>query len=169
MIVFLVGPMGAGKSTIGKKLSQKLNAPFIDMDIVIVEQAKTDIPTIFAQYGEAYFRDLEHQCLAQILEEYKDQTVVIAGGGGIAQRKDNAQLIKDNTCCLYLNLPVEIQYQRVKGDPNRPMLKGGDERERLNALYQNRHPQFVAIAKATIDASLSKSKVVANCLEQIQK
>ena len=175
--IFLVGPMGAGKTTIGKLLAQSLSGSFLDHDDYIIEQAKMSIPDIFAKYGEAHFRQLEHDCLASLLnpnssyEHIKKpdtMPLVIAGGGGIAQRADNRELIKEHSLCLYLYLDVEHQYDRVKDDTNRPMIHVSDIKTRLSDLFSVRDPQFREIALAIIDTNNDKESIVNQALEVLE-
>lgn len=168
--IFLVGPMGAGKTTIGKLLAASLSGSFIDHDDYIIEQANMSIPDIFAKHGEAYFRQLEHECLAKLLEQntLNHKPLVIAGGGGIAQREDNRALIKDYSLCLYLHLNVEQQYERVKDDKNRPMIHVSDIKQRLNDLFTIRDPQFREIALAIIETNDDKERIVARALEALE-
>ena len=105
--VFLVGPMGAGKSTIGRQLSQRFEGGFVDLDNYIVKVAGKSIPDIFEHDGEAYFRQLEHDCLEAILTGVSTRLTqeqipnplpaIVAGGGGVAMREDNRQLISDHS------------------------------------------------------------------------
>lgn len=163
--VFLVGPMGAGKSTLGRQLGYKFSGGFVDLDDYIVKVAGKSIPKIFEEDGEPYFRQLEHDCLEAILtgkserippEHIRDPLPsIIAGGGGVAMREDNRALIKAHTLCMYLYLDVDKQYARVKGDSNRPMIKVDDVRQRLSDLFATRDPQYREIATIVLDSSES--------------
>lgn len=168
--IFLVGPMGAGKSTVGKALAQKLHGDFFDLDELIVNKAGMSIPDMFKR-GETYFRDFEHKCLAEcLLKPFAgDKQVIIAGGGGVAGREDNRQLIKRQSLCIYLKAPVEVQYKRVNGDENRPMLKADDVFERLQQLFAIRDPLFNEVSSFTVDASALVEKVVSECVSYIEK
>lgn len=167
--IFLVGPMGAGKSTVGKALAQALQCDFFDLDELIVQRAGMAIPEMFKQ-GEPFFRNFEHQCLAACLLKPYAKQVVIAGGGGVAGREDNRQLIRRQSVCVYLKAPVEVQYARVNGDENRPMLKSenDDVLGRLKQLFAIRDPLFNEVAKMTLDATLPVSEVVTACLAQLK-
>lgn len=174
--IFLVGPMGAGKTTIGKRLASALHGNFLDHDDYIIEQAKMTIPQIFDTYGEPYFRDLEHRCLQSLLDpNFQAQDMlkpvpapnVIAGGGGIAQRADNRALIKEHSLCLYLHLPVGKQYERVKGDTNRPMIQVEDIYARLQALFAVRDIQFREIATCIIDTDDTIDNIVTKTLSAL--
>ncbi len=176
--IFLVGPMGAGKTTIGKALASALGRSFLDHDDLIVNLMHMSIPDIFAQYGEPYFRDLEHDCLSLLLtgdfSRFSREQMyaaigsdklpaVIAGGGGIAMRADNRALIKEHAQCLYLHIDVEVQYQRVKDDTNRPMIYVDDIKGRLSELFTKRDPQWREIAHAIIEADDSIAHIVQKC------
>lgn len=168
--IFLVGPMGAGKSTIGKALAQSLNGAFFDLDELIIDNAGMSIPDMFKR-GEPYFRDFEHWCLAKCLlqpaalhmEVPVGGYVVIAGGGGVAGREDNRQLIKRYSKCVYLKASVEVQFARVNGDPNRPMLKADDVFARLQQLFYVRDPLFNEVAQIVVNSELPVEQVVADC------
>lgn len=161
--VFLVGPMGAGKSTLGRQLGHRFEGGFVDLDDYIVKVAGKSIPKIFEEDGEPYFRQLEHDCLEAILtgkseriapEFIKDPLpTIIAGGGGVAMREDNRALIKAHTLCMYLYLDVDKQYARVNGDSNRPMINVDDVRQRLADLFEKRDPQYREIATIVLDSS----------------
>ena len=208
--IVLVGPMGAGKTTIGKALALRLQGSFADMDDIIVRTAHgMSIPEIFKQHGEPYFRQLEHDCLEQTLKSYAPlpngalaaspataqsevhaavqreaqataprsahaegnelNLCILAGGGGIAMAEANRALLKEYSICLYLNLPVEQQYERVKGDTNRPMLYAPDVKERLQNLYASRDPQYRDAAATIIDANASISEVVNRCCQALKQ
>lgn len=191
--VFLVGPMGAGKTTVGRELAKALGGKFLDHDDLIVKLAKASIPDIFAAHGEPYFRDFEHDSLSSLLtgdtsrfsqdelddalaalgashdtSEASATPLVIAGGGGIAGRADNRALIRDYSTCLYLHLPVEVQYERVKDDKNRPMIHVQDIKARLQELMEKRDPQWREIASAIIETDNTVDAIVAQCVELLK-
>ena len=95
------------------------------------------------------------------------QPVVIAGGGGIAGREDNRALIKAHSLCLYLHLPVEVQYLRVKDDTNRPMIHVSDIKARLRDLMEQRDPQWREIASAIVETDNSVKEIVAQCVSTL--
>lgn len=176
-VIFLVGPMGAGKTTVGRALAQDLGVDFLDHDELIVALAGCSIPEIFAHHGEAYFRQLEHDCLAAVLTADHSRfsvaemqaalagtkPLVIAGGGGIAGRADNRALLKDHSSCIYLHLPVAVQYERVKDDTNRPMIHVKDIQARLQELMVQRDPQWREIAAAIVETDAPVEHIVAQC------
>lgn len=94
---------------------------------------------------------------------------VLAGGGGVVCREDNRQLIKRHSICVYLHVPVEVQYERVKGDDDRPMLKSDDVFERLQELFALREPWFNEVAKIKLDATLPIDQVVSHAIEQLKQ
>lgn len=169
--------MGAGKTTVGRALAQKLEGSFLDHDDFIVQLAQKSIPQIFEQDGESYFRQFEHDCLEFLLTGKSDRfdqsllpenmPTVIAGGGGVAMRDDNRALIKDNSLCIYLHLDVEHQYERVKDDTNRPMIYVDDIKARLQSLFESRDPQYHSIAAIVVDTNCPIKDVVKRCLQGV--
>lgn len=114
--IFLVGPMGSGKSTVGKQLAQKLKSNFIDTDVLIEAKEGLSVPTIFAEKGEKYFRQLEHQVIACIGEG------VVATGGGLPVFNNNMEVLKKLGKVFYLEVNAKTAMARMSNDNNRPLL-----------------------------------------------
>ncbi len=148
--IVLVGPMGCGKSTVGKVLAQLLQRDFLDLDDKIVRDNGMTIPEIFAQFSEEGFRLRETQALRAALA---DCSCVIASGGGIASREENRALLKEQARCVYLYCPVETQYQRTLNDRNRPMIQAADPKKRLTELFAVRDPQYREVSMVAVDSS----------------
>lgn len=143
--LFLVGPMGSGKTTLGKGLASALNIPFIDMDDEIIAEDGRVIPEIFRQDGEEGFRKIETAVLKKVLDR-KPGFCVISGGGGIILKEENRNHIINNTLCLYLYCNVDTQFARVAGDSNRPVIAGDkDQRAKLEQVFAVRDPLFCSM------------------------
>ena len=138
----LVGLMGAGKSSIGRRLARKLKLPLVDLDEVIVEHAGCTIPQIFKQRGEDGFRQLESQLLGECL----GQPSVLATGGGIVMRKKNRELLQAHPPVIWLKASPEFLAARIDGDSNRPLIAAGDTLNKLQALAEIRYPLYEACA-----------------------
>lgn len=136
--IYLIGMMGAGKSTVGQDLSRKLGYKFLDTDDLIKKVAGQSISDIFAKEGEEKFRDLESQVLSQICA-YKQ--LVIATGGGIVLRSMNWSYLRHGII-IWLNVPVEALYQRLKGDTTRPLLQHPDPLGQLQNILEQRQTLY---------------------------
>ncbi len=159
-----MGPMGSGKTTLGKALAQKLKVDFIDVDDEIVKKAGKSIPEIFDKSGESGFRDIETLVLKEILTAHA-KFCVISGGGGIIMRPENRSLIVENTTCLYLYCSVAVQFQRAGGDSNRPVIaKVADQKCRLAEVFSIRDPLFRDICHITVDTG---SHSLESCLDYV--
>lgn len=119
MLIYLIGFMGAGKTTVGCLLAEQLNRPFIDLDDVVVQRSTLTIPQIFERFGEAYFRQLESDALCDLSQQ---DGKVIATGGGIILSEQNRSILKASGFSIYLDWPTEILAQRVLAETNRPLL-----------------------------------------------
>jgi shikimate kinase len=155
--IYLIGLMGAGKTTIGKQLAKALKIPFYDSDKVIEESTGVDIPTIFEFEGEEGFRDREQKTIRKLTEM---KGIVLATGGGTVLREANRALLKENGFIVYLQCSIERILERTRRDTQRPLLKTENPRERLQALLSQRHPIYLACADYKIDTGLNKSKTV---------
>lgn len=142
--VFLVGPMGAGKTTIGRHLATELSLPFMDTDHEIEERCGANIPWIFDVEGEEGFRLREHKVLQDICES---APAVIATGGGIVMREDNRALLKDYGVAVYLYATVNQQLARTSKDRSRPLLNNADPKAVLSDLMVIRDPFYKDVAK----------------------
>lgn len=134
--IILIGFMGAGKTTIGKRLAETAGMRFADTDQLIEEQAGRAISDIFAREGETYFRDLETRLLYRLQEE--EEPAVIAVGGGLPVREKNRELLRKLGTVVYLKAEVETLVNRLSGDTSRPKLQGGDLREKIISLMDAR-------------------------------
>jgi 3-dehydroquinate synthase/shikimate kinase/3-dehydroquinate synthase len=141
-VIVLVGFMGAGKTTVGHLLSERMGLPFVDSDLVIEQRAGRSIRQIFADDGEPAFRALEHQVIAELLD---GQEMVLALGGGAAQYPDTITLLK-SVPVVYLEVGYQEALLRVAGDEYRPMLARPD----LESLYQRRLTVYQAVATLTV-------------------
>lgn len=140
--IYLVGPMGAGKTTIGKLLAKHLGREFIDCDWYIVEQTGADIPWIFEKEGEFGFRERETRALMDLTAM---SDIVMATGGGAVGRAENRELLKQGLV-IYLDASVDTQLARTKKDKNRPLLQSDNPRAVLEELYQKRNPLYREVA-----------------------
>lgn len=147
--LFLVGPMGAGKSTVGRRIARALGLRFVDLDQAIEEEAGSSIALIFELQGEAAFRARESATLARLAG---DQGLVLATGGGSVLAEGNRRLLQERGFVLYLEAPVELQLERLARDRSRPLLRGPDRVQRLRELAQARDPLYRAVADLTITA-----------------
>lgn len=137
--IFLVGFMGAGKTTVGNILAKKLKLTFIDLDEVIEKERNLTIQEIFSRYGEDFFRDAETKALRSIAD--KDRYVV-ATGGGVVLRKENWQIMIANGITVYLRAPAEVLYNRVKGNTSRPLLQVENPFEKVCEILSKRVPLY---------------------------
>jgi len=147
MKVFLVGPMGTGKSTTGKNLSGKLDYDFYDTDKLIEKVEGRKIKDIFEQDGEDYFRQKESEALN---ETKALQNAVIATGGGIVEREENRLILEKEVKVIFLDSSPERQYERTKDSKKRPLLNDGDNLEILKKLYKKRFNFYEAVSKKKI-------------------
>ncbi|MGC5327070.1 shikimate kinase [Brevibacillus sp. SYSU BS000544] len=157
----LVGFMGTGKSTVGKELAHRLGKVHVDLDQAIVEHEKSDIPTIFLEKGEAYFRDVESRLLEELLQK---ENIVLTTGGGAVLRPNNVTIMMLHSIVITLTAAQEEIIKRVSQDTNRPLL-AGDVRERVASLMEARKGlyDFAPVQVDTTDRS------VENIVEEIIK
>lgn len=151
--VFLIGPMGAGKTTIGRCLSEILEWPFLDSDHEIEIRTGAGIPWIFEKEGEEGFRRREE---AMIDELTQLKSVILATGGGAIMRPINRQHLKNRGTVVYLYTPVAMQLERTAHDRNRPLLQTANPEQRLQELFTVRDPLYRAVADLiipTVDGS----------------
>lgn len=140
----LIGLMGVGKTTVGRRLAKKLDLPFVDADEEIEKAAGLSIAEIFDRFGEDYFRDGERRVIARLMD---DKPQVIATGGGAFMNKETRQLILENSRSVWLDADIEILVERVSRRDTRPLLKNGNPGEILRKLSEERNPVY---AKAHI-------------------
>ena len=156
--IILVGMMGAGKTTIGKLLSNQLAFNFIDLDRKIEEKSGVKINTIFEIEGEEGFREREHSALNEALAEEK---VVISTGGGVVVKDINRSLIqKSEAMVVYLKASLDILLGRLKNDKTRPMLNKDNKLLSLQKLLSEREPFYENLADFIIDTSHLKTNDV---------
>src|SRR4051795_8056812 len=137
--IVLVGMMGAGKSTIGRRLAGRLHLPFMDADTEIEAAASMSIPEIFAAHGEQYFRDGEARVIARLLDNGPG---VLATGGGAFMREETRTRIRDKAVSVWLKADAETIMKRVKRRADRPLLQTADPAATIARLIEERHPVY---------------------------
>jgi shikimate kinase len=141
--LFLVGPMGAGKSTIGRRVARLLDLEFIDLDDAIEARTGASVNLIFELEGEAGFRKREHALLAEFCQH---RGLCLATGGGTVVSADNRALLRAHGFVVYLRVAIEQQMRRLARDQKRPLLHGPERRTRLIELAQTREPWYEEVA-----------------------
>lgn len=146
--IFLIGLMGAGKTTVGKRLAQELALPFYDSDHFICEKTGVSIPTIFELEGEQGFRDREACAIEELT---RPEGIVLATGGGAVLREENRRCLGERGCVIYLHAPPEVLLERTRYDKSRPLLQVENPLAKLQELYEVRDPVYRAVAHVVIE------------------
>lgn len=141
--IFLIGPMGAGKSTIGRQLAENIHYAFYDSDKVIADKTGVDIPTIFDYEGEIGFRKREAEITQELVNK---NNIVLATGGGTILNVHTCQQLREKGYVIYLKTTVAEQLIRIGNDKNRPLMQTDDPEGRLTELMQERVPLYEATA-----------------------
>lgn len=160
--IFLVGPMGAGKTTVGKKLAEQRGLHFVDSDHEIEARTGVDISFIFEKEGEEGFRKREQAVLEALTQE---SGIVLATGGGAIIKADNRSHLKARGYVVYLHASVAQQFSRVERSDNRPLLAQGDRRETLTRLFIERDPLYREVADIVLDTDGKNAKQLAHLIE----
>ncbi|BAU56872.1 shikimate kinase I [Halorhodospira halochloris] len=160
--IFLVGPMGAGKTTIGRELASRLGFRFVDSDSEIERKTGVSIPWIFDIEGEQGFRQREAAVIDQLTQQ---EHLVLATGGGAVTTPSNRDALSARGIVIYLFTPVQVQLQRTRHDTNRPLLQSSNPRQRLEELMQQRDPLYRQIADLVIESSSGRARGVAKRIE----
>ena len=164
--LFLVGPMGAGKTTVGRELARHLHLEFQDSDHEIERRTGVSIPLIFELEGEAGFRAREKAVLAELVQH---EHVVLATGGGVVLDPANRAGLATHGTVVYLRAPVEHLLRRIGRDNHRPLMRTENPRERLEQLIQERDPLYREIADLIIETHRRRTPSVVNeILRRIQ-
>lgn len=159
--VYLVGMMGAGKTTAGRLLARRLKRAFLDSDQEIERRCGVKIPVIFEIEGEAGFRQREAAVIAELTAL---QDVVLATGGGAILAPESRRHLAARGTVVYLHAPPESLYERVRHDRNRPLLATPDPRARLAALYAERDPLYREVADVVVDTGRQSAQSLARQL-----
>ena len=162
----LIGPMGAGKTSIGKRLAQKMALAFVDADQRLEEITGVKVPLIFECEGESGFRARESQLIADLVSGHGQ---LIATGGGVVLAEDNRRLLHARGFVVYLKVGVEQQLERLARDRSRPLLANTDKRAKLEALATARGPLYEDLADLVFDSHHLQVNTAADLLAgQIQ-
>jgi shikimate kinase len=156
--IYLIGPMGSGKTAVGKHLSRALKLTFYDSDAEIEARTGVDIPFIFEKEGEAGFRAREREVIEHLT---RLDHLVLATGGGVVLHPDNRRALAERGCVVYLKTSVYQQLERTRHSRHRPLLLDTDPRAKLEALMTEREPLYAEIADLTVSTDGRRVQAVA--------
>lgn len=165
--IYLIGMMGSGKSTIGKKLSDAIDIPLLDMDIELEKIMEMKIDTIFNEYGENRFRMIESSFFSEIT---KKNIFVYATGGGIILDKSNQKILMQKGTTIFLDCSLDVLYSRLKNNINsRPILKN-DFEKKINEIYNERYDIYKSCSDFIQDtSSLTPNKIVDHIINYLNE
>lgn len=166
--LILVGPMGSGKSAVGRQLARALRRPFIDCDVELERRTGVDIPLIFEKEGEAGFRIRERELIDELVGR---SGIVLSTGGGAVLLAENRRRLQEGGIVIYLDTSIEQQLKRVREGERRPLLSGStDLRARLSELMTLRAPLYTEVATLTVQTDGRRVReVVDQILKQLSK
>jgi shikimate kinase len=161
--IFLIGPMGAGKTTVGKRLAELRGMAFADSDHEVEERTGVDVAFIFEKEGEAGFRKREKQVIAELSAR---SGLVLATGGGAVLEPENRQHLSSRGFVVYLRASVDHQLRRTSHSDTRPLLQAGDRREVLEGLFTVRDPLYREIADLVLETDGRNARALAQEIER---
>jgi shikimate kinase len=165
-VLVLIGMMGAGKSSIGRRIAGKLNLPFVDADTEIeAAHAGMTIPEIFAKYGEPYFRDGEVRVIARLLEGGPS---VLATGGGAFMREETRERIRAKGISMWLRADPDVIMRRVKRRSDRPLLQIEDPAATIQRLVDERYPTYAQADITVLSRDVPHERIVDECLQMLR-
>ena len=166
MNIFIVGPMGSGKSTVGKIISDELFFDFFDTDDEIEIRTGASIDWIFDLEGESGFRKRESEMLDEMV---KRNSIVLSTGGGIVLESSNRELLSSRGTVFYLSTPISVQVERTARDKDRPLLKNGDPEKILSKLHDEREEFYKSVSDHIIETEDKSSQEVASEIIKLVK
>jgi shikimate kinase len=162
--VVLIGMMGAGKSTIGRRMAARLHLPFLDADTEIETAAGMSIPDIFETHGEPHFRDGEARVIARLLD---NGPAVIATGGGAFMREETRNRIRDKALSIWLKADADVIMKRVRRRSDRPLLQNADPEGTVGRLLTEREPVYALADLTILSRDVPHDRIVDECIEAL--
>jgi len=162
--IVLVGMMGVGKSTIGRRMAARLKLPFVDADTEIEAAAGMTIPEIFERHGEAHFRDGEARVIARLLD---GGPVVLATGGGAFMREETRGRVRDKAVSIWLKADAEVIMKRVRRRTDRPLLQNADPEGTVGRLLGEREPVYATADLTILSRDVPHDKIVDECMDAL--
>lgn len=165
--IVLIGFMGSGKTTLGRWIAREHGYTFLDTDDMIELKQQRSINDIFASEGEEYFRDLETDMIKSLAD--RDDKVVISVGGGLPVREVNRKLMRRAGKVVYLRTSVDELEKRLKGDTKRPLLAGGNVREKIIALMDKREALYFDAADVVVDTTGRRFEQIYDTIKSVEE
>jgi shikimate kinase len=162
--VVLIGMMGAGKSTIGRRVAARLRLPFLDADTEIETAAGMSIPDIFEAHGEPHFRDGEARVIARLLE---GGPAVVATGGGAFMREETRNRVRDKAVSIWLKANADVIMKRVRRRSDRPLLQNADPEGTVSRLLGEREPVYGTADLTILSRDVPHDRIVDECIEAL--
>jgi shikimate kinase len=162
--VVLIGMMGAGKSTIGRRVAARLRLPFLDADTEIEAAAGMSIPDIFEAHGEPHFRDGEARVIARLLE---GGPAVVATGGGAFMREETRNRVRDKAVSIWLKADADVIMKRVRRRSDRPLLQNADPEGTVSRLLGEREPVYGTADLTILSRDVPHDRIVDECIEAL--